>query len=960
MIKIEKASAGSGKTFTLSHTYLNLLKERFAYRHILAVTFTNKATAEMKDRILRDLFRLSKRNPEAMTMLTDILHDYSAFSVSTIDKFFQRALKAFAREIGHTADYRIELDRASLINEAMDRILDTLSVEDSDVMGWLKTNMEYKLQNGSRLELDKELYEMGAKLKSEEFNKLVAANPAGADFSKERLLAVREECRKIIRDFHNDVCEASKLVEVEKKNAVKAIAVYRAGFKDRDRVEYPKKTLADEAAGSAFMELFDGKRFIWYNTARIILDSCFSLGLAREFFKSFDLLAKEKDIMCLEDSNALLEKIIADSEAPFVYEKLGVRYTNFLLDEFQDTSNVQWKNFFPLLRESDSGNYFNLIVGDVKQSIYRWRDSDWNLLAHQVEDNFPYSEVHSSEFNWRSVDEVRNFNNNFFKTIREVLGDNAGLYKDVEQKFPEGRKARDPQGGCVKVSFCPADKEIEKVVESINDAVNAGAGYGDITILVRKKKEGADIAAELMARGIRVISDDTLDVSSSSVVRNLLAILSCFDNDKDKINEYLCSELGIGIPEEYHSLLDLCEQLLCAIKQKMPDAFQVETLFIQSFMDELRDWVDANGDNLRFFLEYWESKDHFIGSPDNEGSVRILTIHKAKGLEAPHIIFPFIEKVGTFKGDWRWCRLEDTEDTPFSEHVAGIYPVKLDAITEYSLFADALKTERSMQLIDNMNTLYVALTRANKSMHLIAAMPSKEFQKNVPGSFSDSSLYGNYSQLLYQYCAGGSSAEGGFDMVYGTPYDFTRMPEEDRKKKNTGEDFPSEYCCYDSSDRLTGISSAGDFFDALAGEEESARQNGIVLHDILSRVRVPSDLRGAVDEAELDGLLSIDEGDSAYRLLKSRIAAHPEFFPSDARILNESEIISCSGETRRTDRVLEHDGQIMVIDYKFGKENPEYHKQVRGYMNLFKEMGYKDVSGYLWYVYQDKVEQVEG
>ena len=968
MIRIEKASAGSGKTYTLSHTYLSLLKERYAYRHILAVTFTNKATAEMKDRILRVLFHKSADDPDAKAMLTDILHDYSAFSVSTIDKFFQRALKAFAREIGQTADYKIELDKPSLINEAMDRILDSLSEEDTDVLGWLKTNMEYRLGRGERLSVEDELHEIGARLKNDEFTKLTASGET-PDFSRERLLAVRENCEKIIREFHKDIYEAAKALVVKSKNAVKQAAVYQAGFKDTDRVPYPQVTLAKEADGTPFMDLFlSGNRFIWYNTARIILDSWFSLGLAREFFKSFDDLLREKDLMCLDDSNSLLQKIIADSDAPFVYEKLGVRYTNFLLDEFQDTSNVQWNNFLPLLAESDAGGNESLIVGDVKQSIYRWRDSDWELLAHRVKDSFPRADEHHSEFNWRSVDLVRDFNNKFFGKVKAILGKDSVLYGDVEQKFPEGKKTPDQQKGCVKVSFCDKNEEIEKVVESIGEALAAGASYSDITILVRMNKEGALIASELMSRGIRVISDDSLAISSSSVVRGLVAILSCLDNKKDKINDYLCSGLGVEIPEEYHSLLDLCEKILRAIKEKHPDSFKGESLFIQAFMDSLRDWVDANGNDLHFFLEYWNRKESYIGSPDNNDSVRILTVHKAKGLEAPYIIFPFIENVGMYRKGWHWCRL-DTEGTPFGKECQGIYPVELNTSSADTLFRKDLEDEMQKQLIDNLNTVYVAFTRATKCMHLISAIPTKKFLAAIPGGYADSSRYANYSQVLYQYCRPGgesdasgerkvlsSGSDGAFDKIYGEMYDFSRMPEEDRKKKSGGEDFPSEYCCYDSSDRLTGISSAGEFFDELAGEEESARQNGIVLHDILSRVNRSEDLRAAVNEAELDGLLTVQEGEDAFKLLSSRIAAHPEFFPEKAAIFNEQDIITENGDSLRPDRVLDEGGRITVIDYKFGKENPAYRRQVLGYMDLFRKMGYAQVSGRIWYVYQDKVD----
>ena len=323
-----------------------------------------------------------------------------------------------------------------------------------------------------------------------------------------------------------------------------------------------------------------------------------------------------------------------------------------------------------------------------------------------------------------------------------------------------------------------------------------------------------------------------------------------------------------------------------------------------------------------------------------------------------------------YRKGWHWCRL-DTKDTPFGKECQGIYPVELNPSSADTLFRKDLEDEMQKQLIDNLNTVYVAFTRATKCMHLISSIPTIKFLAAIPGGYADSSCYANYSQVLYQYCRPGgesdasgegkvlsSGSDGAFDRVYGEMYDFSRMPEEDRKKKSSGEDFPSEYCCYDSSDRLTGISSAGEFFDELAGEEESARQNGIVLHDILSRVNRSEDLRAAVNEAELDGLLTVEEGEDAFKLLSSRIATHPEFFPEKAAIFNEQDIITENGDSLRPDRVLDEGGRITVIDYKFGKENPEYRKQVRGYMDLFRKMGYAQVSGRIWYVYQDKVDIV--
>lgn len=266
----------------------------------------------------------------------------------------------------------------------------------------------------------------------------------------------------------------------------------------------------------------------------IISNLIFSLGLAGEFYREFDALLKEKNIMCLDESNTILRDIIAGSDAPFVYEKLGVRFEDFLLDEFQDTSNIQWENFLPLLRESESRSGKSLVVGDVKQSIYRFRDSDWELLGHKVSEEFRNASVEPLQGNWRSTREVVKFNNAFFEKAADALG-LQDIYSDVAQTIEK----KEEQGGFVRISFC--DEQLEMVLESVETAIRNNARPGDIAILVRKKAEGAKVAEYLISKGYPVLSDDSLNLKSSIVVRRLVSLLSGLDNPDDKINSFLAA-----------------------------------------------------------------------------------------------------------------------------------------------------------------------------------------------------------------------------------------------------------------------------------------------------------------------------------------------------------------------------------------------------------------------------------
>lgn len=924
-----KASAGSGKTYNLSKSYIRLLLESddpCAYRHILAVTFTNKATAEMKSRILRDLASEAKNNPKARTLLTNLLHDYSAFSVSTIDKFFQQALKAFAREIGQFASYQIELDRNSLIAESMDRILDNLTEEKKDLVKWIKSSVRDSLEQGQKPNLDETLYDIGKLLKSEEHREL--CEEWGIDestaFDKDRLAAIRKDCRTVIKDFES-----------------RAGAF---GIKVEPGVKIKKPGVRALKADAALADLFD-RPYSIYCTALELDGLVFSLGLAGEFYKEFAALLKEKNVMCLDESNTILRRIIDGSDAPFVYEKLGTRFDHFLLDEFQDTSHIQWDNFLPLLQESESRGGKNLIVGDVKQSIYRWRNSDWELLGSKVLEQFPSAVVDTLDCNWRSVANVVNFNNEFFKFASGIVGARE-MYADASQFV----KSEDPQAGYVRVSFC--GDQLKAVLDSIGDARKAGARWGDIAIMTRNRKDGADIAAHLIANGVPVISDDSLNLKSSLVARRLVSLLSCLDRPDDAISRYLADSLNVEFPSSYHSLVDLSESLLRSLRDFDPVTFEGETLFIQAFMDDLQSWVEVNGNNLRYYLKHWDDSELYIGSPENASSVRILTIHKAKGLEFPYVIFPFAENVDRYKHGTHWCHL-GTEGTALGPSVEGVYPVKLTKSSADTLFAGAYERERRMQDIDNLNVFYVALTRASKVLHVIAAPVSKKCRESIDKGRPE---YSNFAEMLYHFCGKMD------DWNVGQMYDFNRM---ERETATGALDFPARYESIPLAGRLLPSADAADFFgeDGVTGPAASPRLNGIVLHGILSEVRGSSDIPSAVHKAVQDGKLDAALEQSTVALLSERVASHAGWFPETVEepgvcIRNEAALFAGDGEEKRPDRVILDGDAVTVIDYKFGEEKDSYAWQVRAYCKLYRQLGYKKVSGYIWYVPDNKVVEV--
>ena len=912
-MNIIKASAGSGKTYRLSHTYIDYLLasgDPWAYRHLLAVTFTNKATAEMKARILKDLAAAAKTDPKARHYLVSILHDYSAFGVCTIDRFFQQTLRAFARELGQFSSYQVELDRESLVREAMDRVLDGLSPEKKELVGWLKTNAIESLQSNGSFRLDDGLLEMGLRLKSEGYRRLKDA--CGIDepvtFAKDRLSDIHKECARIIKEF-----EAG------------AAALGMQAAKG-EHLSYPKTKKQLDMPG--VRDFFDNG-YADYATALIVDSQLFGLGVAREFGAEFDALLREKNVLPLDESGVMLRDIIDGSDAPFVYEKTGSRYTHYLLDEFQDTSRLQWENFLPLLRDADASGE-NLIVGDVKQSIYRWRNSDWRMLDSEVEAEFPGAKVENPKFNWRSAREIVRFNSEFFEYAAATVG-LGQMYSNVSQVS----RTKEPQEGFVRVSFTP--DQIDAVLDSVESVRGQGASYRDIAILVRGHAEGADIADALIAAGKPVISDDSLDLKGAVTVRRLVSLLTFYEEPSNTVGSYLAGSIGVSFPEHYHSLVDFCEHLLRELCKYDPKLFKAETLYVGAFMDLLQEWVGVNGNNLKAFLRDWDArKDCYIGSPENSDAIRIMTIHKAKGLEFPHVIFPFADKVCMFKRGVNWCRL-DGKDSALGNKADGIYPVSLSSTSEKTLFADAYREEYAMQVVDNLNIFYVALTRASKSMHIIAKGVAEGKKKQLKAGKTIE--WSNFSEILYAWC--GCNEES----VFGAPYDFTKMA---RTPSEAGIPFDAQWRSIPLAGRLTASQDADDYFgeDGLTGPAASGRLRGIELHRILSGVDSPEDLPASLCDADRE-------------LLRERIAAHPGWFGAGTRARNELTVFAADGSRLRPDRVVETPGGgIIVIDYKFGAERESYLWQVRRYMRLFRDMGHKDVRGYVWYVPEDKVVQV--
>ncbi len=983
MLKVLKASAGSGKTYALAREYIRLLiasDKADAYRHVLAVTFTNKATDEMKRRILQELSILAadpQRSPyreylqkelglpqgaiqaRAARQLGAILNDYSCFAVSTIDRFFQQTLRAFSREIGQFTTYQVQLDRDALVTESVDRVLDGLTEGDRGLLDWLQDSVQEQLEQKGYFSLENSLTKMAGGLRD---------LPEGKDLPRESIKGIRDTCKAVRDAFEARVGAAAAVcLKVLEERGVDPAESNRGWMKNlldyvqpQGIVGRPKDGLVNKAPDKdqwfakknahlldqlgdaldaplkAFLDCFD-KPFKEYNTALIILNQLYSLGVAAELREAFVAVQKENNLLSLDDSNSILKGIIDGTDAPFIYEKLGVRFDDFLLDEFQDTSQVQWDNFRPLLENAVASGSDSLVVGDVKQSIYRWRGSDWKLLSERVGATFSQLQEEVLDGNWRTCRAIVDFNNRFFAAAAESLDrlletDAIGrIYKDVAQKVC----FKDASEGSVEVCF--TQDQLAEIVRTVHSLRETGAKYADIAVLVRLNRDGSDIATELLKNDIPVVSDDSLFVKASVTVRRLVSQLSLVDarpeEDGTAVAGYLARELNVHIPDGYHSLPDLAEAILRDLREADPDTFDAEIPYIQSFMDYLQDWTATGGNNPDAFLRDWKGAEPKIASPRLGDAVRVMTVHKSKGLEFPYVIVPFAEKIKVFDADEAWCA-PALEGSSLEGKADGVYRVELSGKSADTLFEADYRKECLLQAVDNLNIFYVALTRAKYGLKVLAK-PLSPTSKSV-----------TMASILHDFVQADA-------YTVGTPFDFRKLS----RKEDGPAPLEAGFASFPAGTgkRLKFSPEAADYFgaDGSTGLQASRRIRGSVLHGILAAVRVPADIDGAVAAAVAAGELPAAEEKATAAFLKERLKGVEDqgWFSPEARVLSEAPLIGADGREYRPDRVILHpDGLVTVLDYKFGEKNPAYVRQVQRYMDLYKKRGHAKVAGCLWYL----------
>ncbi len=1060
-LNIYKASAGAGKTFALTMEYFKII---FAvpseYRNILAVTFTNKATEEMKSRIINELHCMAEgrrsgyapglkekfgfsddelRN-RAKMLRTLLLHDYGRISVTTIDRFFQRIVKSFTKELGIFPGYNVELDSDYVLLKAVDKVMEEVK-QNASLRTWIADLMDAKVDEGKSWSIKSRIADLGEELFRENymlFDPVVLRKFGDREFLK----SYGSFLQTVIQEYEGELTKLSReaigliegagleLRDFRGNKSGCAAHFYKIKKRKFDEITKTAKEAADQldywiakdSDGSVkqkieaiypllneklkrCVEIYENK-CCYYLSARQIADNLYQLGILSDLYREVRAYCDEKGVMLLSDTTHILNILIAGNDTSFLYEKVGNYYKHLMIDEFQDTSSMQWGNFRPLVVNSLSEGNEAMIVGDVKQSIYRWRNGDWSLLADGVESEFRRFGTNEVvlENNWRSAPEIVGFNNLFFKKAAKLLkalfDEAAGednrwsgaiekAYAGVEQIVKSAAK------GYVDIHFGPLKKEegaaecvMETVVEDIRSITDRGGRSRDIVILVRSGKEGAFVANYLMEynkkadREIRFISNDSLYVWSSPFVKFITAVLRYIIEPYDLVNKagvlYLYhtfikdgtpvtgDEIFNAIGEEdlfgflnadfavntgkilSYSLFETVEAIIDRFGLK---GKRDEVPYLIAFQDIIFEYEGANTNSIHLFLEWWEKEQpkRVLSTSENVDAVRILTIHKSKGLEFEYVILPFCNwELDSVRPVRRiWCK---TREGKFSEldYVPLNYSSRLaDTIFKEDYYDEHLKT-----YVDNLNLLYVALTRARKEMYVRPFSPKINRDGSISFADMGAFMYG-VLRLLKEERTCGFLPDDSMNVSYGEKEMYT--PPEERKTVFSIDYYP----VYSPEDRISVKFKYRDY--AGEGETLSAVDEGKLLHEIFKSIEYAEDVEQAVRNVYLAGMITKREREEYCGKVRAYLSAPvcSEWFDRKYKVINERDILLRFGSKVRPDRVIIKDSQATVIDYKFGRtEENKYLKQVQFYRTALKQMGYKEVKGYIWYVRLNKIVAV--
>ncbi|MEO9894136.1 UvrD-helicase domain-containing protein [Aurantibacter sp.] len=1005
--KIYNASAGSGKTHTLVKEYLKIaLSENNSFKNILAITFTNKAVNEMKERVLSSLFDFSLQelpdkskslfldvmkeldvSAEQLRKKSDytlkyILHNYAFFDVSTIDKFTHRVIRTFAKDLKLPQNFEPIVETDLLLDEAISRVVQKAGSDKQLTRTLIEFALE-KIDDNRSWDISFDLNKIGQLIFQENhanhLEKLALKKMP--DF-----IQLKKIITQRINDLENELIGlATDSLEEITKSGLQLEDFPRQTlpnhFKKFLSKEFNPSTLYNnklqenlekgtilkkgvEPPSNEFLETMLNNyiklKATVYNRSFLnnIYRNLVPLTVLSVIQQEVIAIEKERDQIPIFKFNQIISKEIKNQPAPFIYERLGEKYRHYFIDEFQDTSAAQWGNLVPLIDNalaSEGGSLF--LVGDAKQAIYRWRGGKAEQfidLAGDFKNPFVIQpEVNNLPVNYRSFDEVIQFNNDFFSWSSDFL--NKKTYQSL---FVEGNQQQTnaKKGGYVKLDFISKETEVDttesycqQVLSTINEIKEKNYPYKDITILVRSNTKGAVLADYLSENDIPIISSDSLLLKSSSKVRFLINLLSYATGFQERalaydILEFLAptnslkhefiymhlEKLDSFLNTEYNFLLSRTERLSAfdsleyAIRQfNLAPTSDAYLIFL---MDTLLDIEKRDGGSIQYFLNYWEKKKDklAIASPENLDAIRIMTIHKSKGLEFPIVIFPFADaNIYNRTNKMLWSPTDPKLFNGFDEMLL----TEKSELEDYPNEAATLfEDEEQMMELDAMNVLYVAQTRAEKALYIISEKKSTKSKNNKTGSYSE--MYMNYliTKNLWQ------------DDLFSYEFGSLEKSENNTSSMEVSETLPYQYSFRDRPD-FNIVTSGGMLWNT---NREEALSHGTLIHHILGLIETENNLEKALEAVLKNGDITKDEIVSITNILK-KIVEHDklkEYFSDKYTILNERDILTAEGKLLRPDRIAIFNNEATVIDYKTGMKNPKHKEQIYSYADALLEIGY--------------------
>ena len=1095
MIIINKASAGSGKTYTLVKEYLIMLLGKKTeggnyildkhpndnHRYILAITFTNKATEEMKSRIVETLDVLAS-NPDESPYITDLttmlgaskddisksagiaerqmLEDYTNFNVCTIDTFFQKILRTFAYEVNLSSNYGVELNDEYVVelgvNNLKTRLHDESGKKNKSLSHWLWMFVQDSIKNGSSWDVfykpkskktvDNSLYNFAKVLTNEVVKKNskqlfdFLADPKNIQAFNMALNSGISNLIPKVKECVSNIYELLKGPDIKANNYftkfLDALNNSANPFLIKDLDKKVEKKIADqsfvnknsakvnESAICLYLEQIRDYGTV-YASYKKILDLTYQLGLLGDINASMQDFANENNTILLSGTNDIVKRIIDGCETPFIYERIGMYLHNFLLDEFQDTSRMQWENLLPLVRNGLANGHDSLIIGDVKQSIYRFRNSDPQLLHSQLKVDFSNDSIKYNEgpsINWRSARNIVHWNNAFFQFLSTALNMDE-FYADVEQEvspkneklpghvvvarreIPDKKKDTDGSNDSkTESNYNSNDNDsnfkewaIEKMIVDLQSLLARGFKQKDIAVLSNTNREGQLAISRIMKWNIenpdkqmKVVSEESLLVISSPAVRIVVNILKMLDrceahnedgrempmvlrrfeaNRSEGMDTSEAFEDAIVSKDEdiadyidrlYETSKSACldsvvEQI---IKSQLSKQMTEEnTPYLLAFLDSVVDFMSRYGSNIHHFLKWWDKVGPglSISSPDNIDAIRVITIHKSKGLQFPCVLIPMF--------DWNfdqssieWIETAGFKDKlPKGVAIPPIVPVKRD--NKRTLFDNEFKKIARSNIMDSLNKTYVACTRAQYEL-IIYTENNKELGLQLSQFLETCRNNNDISPTPTENCDP--------DVVYelGKPMLRSDIPalnsDDNALPDNVESRIMPPYSVVSDVDRWKLTSP-----DIIIDVRGTTRWVGEMLHKVMERVRTPKNLKKAFGRALHRGMITEEEHDEYLALLSKRLADPrvADWFANDNRLMLERSVTIGGNGQKRPDRVvMKPNGEIIIVDYKFGDRSDDndtkYKRQVAGYKRAVCDaLGCRPdcVSGYVWYIHSGDI-----